>query len=59
MAYMNQEKKSKIAAALKGVVPDGWKYSLSVRNHSTIVMTITAAPFDLIGAHKASEFRRV
>ena len=56
MAYMNQEKKSQIAAELKKVVPAGWKYSLSVRNHSTIVMTITAAPFDLIGAHKASEF---
>jgi hypothetical protein len=49
MAYMNQEKKTKIAAALKKVVPAGWKYSLSVRHHSTIVMTISSAPFDLIG----------
>jgi hypothetical protein len=49
MAYMNQDKKSKIAAALKQVVPAGWKYSLAVRHHSTIVMTISAAPVDLIG----------
>ena len=56
MAYMNQDKKAKIAAALKQVVPAGWKYSLAVRYHSTIVMTISAAPFDLIGAHKKSEY---
>jgi hypothetical protein len=56
MAYMNQDKKSKIAAALKQVVPANWKYSLRVRHHSTIVMTISAAPVDLIGAHKQSEY---
>jgi len=48
MAYMNQEKKAAIAAALKLVMPKGWKYSLSVRNHSTIVCTISAAPVDLL-----------
>lgn len=48
MAYMNQEKKAAIAAALKEVVPVGWKYSLAVRHHSAIVMTILAAPVDLI-----------
>lgn len=48
MAHMNQEKKAKIAAALKQVVPAGWKYSLAVRHHSSIVMTISAAPVDLI-----------
>jgi len=47
MAYVSQEKKAKIAAALKLVVPKTWKYSLAVRNHSTIVMTIKAAPADL------------
>lgn len=55
MAYVNQEKKAKIAANLKKVVPAGWKYSLAVRHHSTIVMTISQAPFDLIGAFKANE----
>lgn len=54
MAYVNQDKKSKIAAALKPVVPHGWKYSLAVRNHSTIVMTVASAPFDLIRAFKRS-----
>lgn len=48
MAYVNQEKKAKIAAALKNSVPKGWKYSLAVRNHSTIVMTIRSAPIDLL-----------
>jgi len=56
MAYVDQDKKSKIAAALKPVVPKGWKYSLAVRHHSTIVMTITAAPFDLMRAFKASDY---
>lgn len=55
MAYVSQEKKAKIAAALKAVVPAGWKYSLSVRHHRTIVMTVASAPFDLIGAFKGTE----
>ena len=56
MAYMNQEKKAKIAQALKSVVPADWKYSLRVRHHSTIVCTITAAPFDLIRAMRKSDY---
>ncbi len=50
MAYMDQLKKAKIAAALKPVMPDGWKYSLSVCHHSRIVCTISAAPVDLLAA---------
>jgi hypothetical protein len=49
MAYMNQEKKAAIAAELKKVVPAGWKYSLSVRHHSTIVMVVRSAPVDVLG----------
>ena len=56
MAYVNQDKKRKIAAALKPVVPAGWKYSLAVRHHSTIVLTISAAPFDLIRAFKPTQW---
>ena len=56
MAHMNQTKKATIAAALKAVTPAGWKLSLAVRNHSTIVCTITAAPFDLIAAMKPSPY---
>lgn len=56
MAYMDQERKALIAAALKPVVPKGWKYTLAVRNHMTLVMTITEAPFELIKSFAASEF---
>ena len=50
MAYMNQEKKAEIRAALNAVVPKGWKFSLSVHHHSSITMTIKSAPVDLIAA---------
>lgn len=56
MAFVDQAKKSRIAANLKKVVPAGWKYSLAVRNHSTIVMTIASAPFELLKAFKASDY---
>jgi hypothetical protein len=49
MAFMNQERKAQIAADLKKVMPKGWKYTLSVRHHSTIVLTISEAPIDLLG----------
>ena len=52
MAWMNQEKKAVIAAEIKKVVPKGWKYTLSVRNHSTLCMTISAAPVDLVAEAK-------
>lgn len=53
MAYMDQTRKARIAAELKKVMPQGWKYSLGVQNHSTIVLTIQSAPVDLIAAVKA------
>lgn len=52
MAYMSQEHKKQIATALKEVVPKSWKYSLAVRNHSSLVMTIRSADVDLIGLHQ-------
>lgn len=55
MAHVDQTKKAKIAAALKLVVPAGWKYSLAVDNHSTIRMTIASAPVDLLAALVNSE----
>ncbi len=54
MAYMSQEKKAKIAAQLKAVMPTGWKYSLAVRHHSTLVLTISAAPLDLPAMYAAT-----
>lgn len=48
MAYVDQTKKAKIAATLKTIMPKGWKYSLAVRNSSTIVLTVAQAPVDLL-----------
>jgi hypothetical protein len=49
MAYMSQEKKAKIASTLKPVlVKYGVKGSLSVRNHSTIVLTLKSGKIDFI-----------
>lgn len=49
MAYMSQERKAIIAANLKKIMPAGWKYTLGVRNHSTIVFTLRQAPVDILG----------
>lgn len=47
MAYMNQEKKAKIAAVLKPILKKyGLKGTLSVRNHMTIVLTLTEGKID-------------
>lgn len=48
MAYVNQEKKAKIAAAIKAVMPAGFRYTLAVRNYSTIVLTVRSAPVNLL-----------
>ena len=50
MAFMNQDKKAVIAAQLKAVMPAGWKYSLRVSNHSTLILLIASAPVDLLNA---------
>lgn len=57
MAFMTQEKKKAIAENLKKVMPKGWKYSLAVRNHSTLVLNIKSAPVDILKAVKPSEYR--
>lgn len=50
MAYMNQERKATIAQAVKPILARyGMKGTLSVRNHSTIVLTLTSGPVDFIG----------
>ena len=50
MAYMNQEKKSKIAAAIKPILAKyKLKGTLSVSNHMTIVLTIKSGSIDFIG----------
>jgi hypothetical protein len=49
MAWMNQTRKAKIAQALKPVLAKyGVKGSLSVRNHSTICLTVKSGKIDFI-----------
>lgn len=47
MAYMDQEKKAIIKAAIQKVLPKDWKFSLSVKNSMKIVCCIKSAPFDI------------
>ena len=50
MAYMNQERKAKITKMLKPILAKyKVKGSLSVRNHSTIVLTLKSGVIDFIG----------
>jgi hypothetical protein len=50
MAYMNQERKQKIAKTLKPILAKyKVKGSLSVQNHSTIVLTLKSGAIDFIG----------
>lgn len=49
MAYMSQERKQKLATALKTILKgSGLKYSLSVHNYSTLVIKIKSGPVDFI-----------
>lgn len=49
MAYMNQLKKSEINAELKKIIPKSWRWSLSVKHHSTLVFTLSSAPAAELG----------
>jgi hypothetical protein len=46
MAHITQDKKKKIAALLKTIVPKNWKYTLSISNHSLICFSLLKAPKD-------------
>ncbi|WP_031571815.1 hypothetical protein [Acidithiobacillus thiooxidans] len=50
MAHMTKDHKARIAAELKKFMPKNWKYSLAIRHHSEIVMTIQSAPVDILAA---------
>ncbi|MBU2843545.1 hypothetical protein [Acidithiobacillus thiooxidans] len=50
MAHMTKEHKARIAAELKKFMPKNWKYSLAIRHHAEIVMTIQSAPIDILAA---------
>ena len=54
MAYVSKELKAKVAGLLKEAFPGtakarGFKYSLAVRHHSTLVLTISEGTVDFIG----------
>lgn len=54
MAYMNQDKKAAIAPVVKKICAKyGVKGSLSVRNHSTLVLNIKAGKIDFIGNYNS------
>jgi len=55
---MSQANKAKIAERLKKIIPADWKWSLSVNHHSTLVLTISAAPVDLIDLNLVQNARR-
>jgi len=49
MAYMNQEKKAKIAPKVKAILKKyGIKGTLSVRNHSTLCLNLKSGKIDFI-----------
>lgn len=50
MAYVSQEMKARIAPTVKALLKKyGLKGSLSVNNHSTLVLTVGSGKIDLIG----------
>ena len=58
MAYVSQEMKSKIAPTIKALLKKyELKGSLSVRNHSELVLTIKSGSIDFIGNVKDSNGR--
>ena len=56
---MNQSKKATIASKVKPILAKyGMKGSLSVRNHSTICLTLTSGSIDFIGDLNADRMAR-
>lgn len=56
MAYMNQELKKQFVKSLSMVVPKDWKYTLRVRNSSTLVFILRQAPVDILQDLKNHNF---
>lgn len=55
MAYVSQEMKAKAAPVLKALLKKyGLKGSLSVRNHSTLVLTVSQGAIDFIGNYNST-----
>lgn len=59
MAYMSQERKAQLAPAIKAVLKQyGLKGSISVHNHSTLVVTLKSGKIDFIGNMYAIAMQR-
>lgn len=56
MAYVSKEKKAVLVAAVKAVLPKGWKATFSVRHYSTIVMTVESAPLNLLSTFHLTQW---
>lgn len=55
MAYFNQEKKAKIAPAIKALAKEyGLKVSLGVKHHSTVVLNIQSGKLNFFKEYKDS-----
>ena len=59
MAYINQETKANIVAAIKPIFKKyGVKASFAVRNHSTFVVNIKSGRLDFIGNYNSTQDNR-
>ena len=59
MAYMSQERKAKLAPAIKAVCTKyGVKASLAVHHHSTLMINIKQGKLDFIGNYNAETLAR-
>lgn len=48
IVFLNQDAKKDIQVDLKKVIPPKWKWSLSAKGARKLILTITAAPIDLL-----------
>jgi hypothetical protein len=60
MAYMNQERKAKIAPVVKAICKKyGVKATMSVSNHSTLCLNIKESGIDFIGDYNLANGQRI
>ena len=60
MAYVSQEKKQSLAPAIKAILKKyGLKGSVSVRHHSTLVLTVKSGKIDFISNYNAIQSKKI
>lgn len=56
MAYMSQDKKKELAPAIKAVLKEyGVKGSISVHNHSSLIVTLSEGELDINGNYEKTQ----